>query len=179
MSIWKLLGLQPREGSPDQGDTETVRRISRELEALEPEKARYLAAFAFVMSRVAHADSHVSPEETASMEHIVMSYGGLSQAQAVLAVQIAKTQSNLFGATEDYLVTRQFRDLSTPAQREELLHCLFAVSAADDTISSVEEALIRQIASELGLSDRDFLAVRAQYSEKRQVIKDLPKPPGA
>jgi hypothetical protein len=34
------------------------------------------------------------------------------------------------GGTEDYLVTREFREISTPAQRRELLDCLFAAAAA-------------------------------------------------
>ena len=152
-----------------------MRRIARELEALEPERARYLAAFAFVLTRVANADAQVSDDETRSMESIVMRYGGLSQAQAVLVVQIAKTQASLFGATEDFLVTRQFKEMATPAQREELLHCLFAVSAADDSISGAEETLVRQIASELGLAAQDFLAVRSHYNDKRQVLKDRPR----
>jgi uncharacterized tellurite resistance protein B-like protein len=174
MSIWKLLGLQPREVPGQDRDTETVRRIARELESMEPDQARYLAAFAFILSRVAQADAHVSPEETQEMERTVARWGGLSAAQTVLVVQIARTQASLFGGTEDFLVTRQFKTLSTPAQRAELLHCLFAVSAADDSISSVEEATIRQIASELGLADRDFLGLRSSYNDKREVLKNLP-----
>jgi uncharacterized tellurite resistance protein B-like protein len=174
MSIRKLFGLEPAAPTPGDGDTETVRRITAELEAMEPEKARYLAAFAFVLARVAHADFNVSPEETRSMEEIVQRYSGLSQAQAVLVVQIAKSQATLFGATEDFLVTRQFRVMSTPDQREELLHCLFAVSAADDSISSLEETLARQIAAELGISDREFIALRSNYNDNRRIMKDLP-----
>ena len=41
------------------GDTETVRAIVRELEALPPERARYVAAFAFILARVAHADLEI------------------------------------------------------------------------------------------------------------------------
>ena len=37
------------------GDSESVRRIATQLERLEPEAARYLAAFAYVLARVAHA----------------------------------------------------------------------------------------------------------------------------
>lgn len=174
MDIRKLLGLQPREDAGREGDTKTVRRIVAELEAMEPDRARYLAAFAFILSRVAHADSHVDTGETGEMERMVARWGGLSPAQAVLVVQIAKAQSSLFGATEDFLVTRQFKSMSTPAQREELLHCLFAVSAADDSISNVEEAAVRQIASELGLPDREYLAIRCSYNDKRDVLKNFP-----
>jgi uncharacterized tellurite resistance protein B-like protein len=175
MSILKFLGLEPRDGrARREEDTETVRRIVKELDAMQPERARHLAAFAFILSRVANADSHISDAETRDMERTVMRYGGLSQAQAVLVVQIAKSQANLFGATENFLVTRQFKTMTTPEEREELLHCLFAVSAADESISSIEESQIRQIAGELDMSDRDFLAVRASYNDKRQVMKDLP-----
>lgn len=174
MFIRKLLGLQDA-GEPERDrDSETVRRIVRELGAMDPERARYLAAFAFILSRGAHADLHVSPEETRAMEHAVARWGGLSAAQSVLVVQIAQSQSSLFGATQDFVITRQFGTMSTPAQREELMHCLFAVTASDDSISSEEEAALRQIASELGLSDRDFLAIRSNYNHKRAVMKDLP-----
>lgn len=174
MFIRKLLGLAPEKTSEASSDTETVRRIVRELETMDPEKARYLAAFAFVLARVAHADAHVSAEETLEMERSVTAWGGLTAAQATLVVEIAKLQTSLLGATEDYVVTRQFKLLSTPEQREELLHALFAVSAADDSISNVEEALVRQIAGELGLADRDFLAVRSRYNHKRDVLKNFP-----
>jgi hypothetical protein len=46
------------------GDTETVRRIVRELDQLDPSRARFLAAFAYVLSRVAGADLKVSETET-------------------------------------------------------------------------------------------------------------------
>jgi len=174
MFIRKLLGLQDADASKPDRDTETVRRIVQELGAMEPERARYLAAFAFILSRVAHADLHVSPEETRAMEAAVARWGGLSSAQSVLVVKIAQSQSSLFGPTQDFVVTRQFGALSTPAQREELLHCLFAVTASDDSISSQEEAVLRQIASELGLTDRDFLAIRSTYNHKRAVMKDFP-----
>jgi uncharacterized tellurite resistance protein B-like protein len=175
MFILKLLGLQSRTGaSARDGDTETVRRIVKELEAMEPERARYLAAFAFILSRVALADAHASPEETQEIERTVERWGGVSPAQAVLVVQIAKAQASLFGGTEDFLVTRQFKSMTTPAQREELLHCLFAVSAADDSISSEEESVMRQIASELDLPDREFVAIRSRYNDKREILKNLP-----
>jgi hypothetical protein len=53
MSIRKLFGLEPATQAPSDGDTETVRRITAELEAMQSDKARYMAAFAFVLARVA------------------------------------------------------------------------------------------------------------------------------
>jgi len=177
MFIQRLLGLVPREAPASDRDSATVRRIVSELESMQPAQARYLAAFAFILSRVADSDSHISPEETRAMEQAVARWGGLTPAQTVLVVQIAKSQAVLFGATEDFLVTRQFKEMSTPEQRTDLVHCLFAVSAADDSISSVEEAAIRQIASELGFADREYLGLRSGYNDKRAVLKNFPKEP--
>lgn len=173
MGILDLLGLKKDEVRPEGGDTTTVRRIVAELESFDTEKARFVAAFAYILGRVAHADLDISDDETRTMERIVHSLGHLPEEQAILVVQIAKSQHRLFGGTENFLVTREFRDLSTDTQRLELLDCLFAVSAADQSISGAEETQIRQIASELGFSHRQFVDARAEWSEHREVLKDL------
>ena len=159
-----------------EGDTETVRRIVGKLEALEPETARYLAAFAYILGRVAHADLDISTEETRAMEEIVHSLGHLPQEQAILVVQIAKSQNTLFGGTENFLVTREFKQVTERAQRETLLDCLFAVSASDESISVVEEQEIRQIASELGFTHKEYIEARQKYNEYREVLRGLDKP---
>jgi uncharacterized tellurite resistance protein B-like protein len=163
---------RPRRTSA--GETRTVRRIVNELESLDKEKARYLAAFAYILSRVAHADLDISTEETRKMEDLVTKFGHLPEDQAILVVQIAKSQNLLFGSTEDYLVTREFKDMATREQCVELLHALFAVSAADESISSKEEHQIRKIASELGFDHNEFVETRSEYGHLREVMKDLP-----
>lgn len=179
MSILKFLGLEPdrphstETPSTEVGDTETVQRIVRELEALEPARARYLAAFAYILGRVANADSEISKEETGKMEEVLQKLGHLSPAQVILVVQIAKSQNYLFGGTENYLLTREFKKISTREQRQELLDCVFAVSAADQSITSVEESQARQIASELGFTHRQFVGARAAYSKHRDVLKSF------
>lgn len=171
MSILELLGFR-REGPRVQaGDTETVRRIVRELESLPLETARYVAAFAFILARVAHADLEVSLEETRRMEEILQALGHLSAEQARLAVALANAQHQAAGGTESFLVTRELREIATREQCRELLDCLFAVSAADDSISGVEEGQIRQIASELGFSLGELSAVRAGWAHKREILK--------
>ncbi len=173
MSILDFLGLQQSEVEAGSSETETVRKIVDRLDSMNPEKARYIAAFAYILGRVAHADLDISPAETRAMEEIVQKLGHLPEDQALLVVQIAKSQHRLFGGTENFLVTREFVQISDSDQREELLDCLFAVSAADQSISGTEEAQIRQIASELGFSHREFVEARAVYSEHREVLRHL------
>ncbi len=152
------------------GDTDTVRRIVSELDKLDPTRARYLAAFAYVLSRVAGADLQISDAETAKMVALIQSVGNLPEAQAAVVVEIAKSQNRLFGGTENFLVTREFRAIASETQRRELLECLFAVSAADDVITAEEEAQVRQIASELGFSHAEYVQVRLNYAAKRTVL---------
>jgi uncharacterized tellurite resistance protein B-like protein len=176
MSILKRLLGNAHELTPE-SEVEAVRRIARELEAMEPERARYVAAFAYLLSRVANADLKVSQEETLKMERIVQALGHMPPDQASLVVEIAKGQNRLFGGTENFLVTRELRDLATREQCLELLDCLFAVSAADESISGAEETQIRQIASELGFTHAELVQARSAYNDKREILKGLPGRP--
>jgi uncharacterized tellurite resistance protein B-like protein len=171
MSLIDWFSSLTRTAATSQGDSDTVVRIVRELDKLEPDRAKYLAAFAYVLSRVAGADQHFSDIETARMVEIIRRMGHLPDAQAVLVVEIAKSQHRLFGGTENFLVTREFRQMATDEQRGELLDCLFGVSAADDAITGDEEAQIWQIASELGFSHPEYIKARMAYSDKRTVLR--------
>ena len=178
MSIFRFLGLEPPKSAPSPGspETETVRKIVGSLDKLDPERAKFIASFAYILSRVARADLQISAEEVQAMEQLVMSKGGLPEEQAVIVVQMAKTQNILFGATENYLVTREFNNIATREEKIALLHCLFAVSSADQSVSSAEDSEIRQIASELKIEHRDLIAVRSAYREHLAVLK---KPPAS
>ena len=172
MSILNL--LRGRAETPDSpGDTKTVRRIVGELDALDGDRARFIAAFAYILGRVAHADLRIEESERLAMERIVTEIGELSAEQAILVVQIAKSHNELLGGTENFLVTREFRDLSTVEERRHLLECLFAVSAADGSVSTQEENHIRQVASELGLDHKTYIEIRSRYSAHREVLKPL------
>jgi len=173
MSILKFLGINvdtTGQATPT-AETETVRKIVQKLDQLPEQQARYIAAFAFLLSRAARADLEISAEETALMERIVMQQSGLPEELALLVVQMAKTQNQLFGSTENYLVTREFERIATPEQKLALLDCLFAVTAADENITSEEDNVVKQIASELRLSHSDYIASRSRFREYLAVLK--------
>jgi uncharacterized tellurite resistance protein B-like protein len=170
MSLLDLLRSRAAQPSAA-GDTDTVRRIVGELDKLDAARARYLAAFAYVLSRVAGADLDISDVETIEMVRLVERVGQLPEAQAIVVVEIAKSQNRLFGGTENFLVTREFREIATDEQRRELLECVFAVAAADQAITGEEEAQIWQIAAELGFQHEEYVQVRLKYSDKRTVFR--------
>ncbi len=170
MSIWKFLKL-PTASQSSTAETETVRKITEALDRMEPERARYIAAFAYLLGRVARADLNISAQETRVMERIVMEKGGVPEEQAVIVVQIAKSQNILFGATENFLVSREFDRMATQEQKLALIDCLFAVAAADESISTVEDNEVSQIADELRIEHRDYIKVRSGYRQYLAVLK--------
>ena len=154
-------------------ETATARRIVARLEALPPAEARFLACFAYVMSRAANADLDISAGETELMERFAIEYGGLDAAQAVLVVEMAKIQARVNGGTEDFVVTREFRTISTPAQRLALLRCCFAIGAVDGTISAEEAGTINEIGRELDLEPNDVNTVRSEFHEQLSAVQAL------
>jgi len=175
VSLLRFIGLDGSHGRAGvQGDTETVRRIAATLDALPPDRARYLAAFAYVLARVAVADLRIDEAETAKMQDIVAAHGQLPEGAAALVVEIAKSQARLLGGTENYVVTREFMKISTRQQRADLLRCLFAIGAADGTISGAESAEIVAIAEEIGFTRAECNGLRAQHREQLSELQGLP-----
>ena len=173
MSLLRFLGLKEDPAKDrDSGDTASVRRIAAKLEQLDRDKAKYLAAFAYVLARVANADLEIDDYETMEMERSLSALSGLSKGEVALAVEIAKSQARLLGGTENYIVTREFRANSNREQRGQLLQCLYAVAAADGTISNVESAEIASIADELGFTRPEANALRSQYRDKLAVLRN-------
>lgn len=175
MSLLDWLRGQLAAPNPESRETEVVRRITSALDQMEPGRARFLAAFAYLLGRVASADHAISEVETRAMERLVMEEGGLSEAQAVLVVQIAKTEQLLLHGTEDFRVAQEFRELATVEERLALLRCLFAVSASDDAVVVAEDNEVRRISIELRIPHADFVAARQEVRDHLAVLK-LPSP---
>ena len=177
-SVLSWLGFGPPgsgKGPPgrdgEAADVESVRIIVAELDRLPPEEARYLAAFAYLLSRVARADLQISDAEGARMEEIVMTHGRLPRAQSILVVASAKMQARLLGGSDNYLVARAFETMASDEQKQALLRCLFEVAAADQDVSVVEENEIRRISRELKLGHDDYIAARSAFREHLAVLR--------
>jgi uncharacterized tellurite resistance protein B-like protein len=160
-SIRSWLGLDTAETQ----DIVPLRETLDALDHLEPERARYLAAFAYLLGRIAHADLVVSPEETSAMETLVREQGQLSVEQAMVVVQLAKTSNRLFGGTANFLIAREFSALATYEQKLALMRCLFAVSSTDKAITTAEEGELHRIAKELLIDPPDVLALRLAHQQ--------------
>jgi uncharacterized tellurite resistance protein B-like protein len=171
MGILDFLGLSGEQSASDVDSVESIKRITRQLEELDPQKARFIAAFAYLLGRVAHADRIISAEEDQVMERILNKKAKLPREQAVMIIEIAKRQNRLFGHVENFLVTREFNDLASRRQKLDLVECMFAVCASDQTVTVSEDNEIRQVASELLLEHREFIDIRSKYRKHLEVLK--------
>ena len=165
-----VFGREPVEAAG--GDV--IHRIADELDRMDPDHARYLASFAFILSRVANADRQVSADEVAAMEVLVAGKGGVTADQAALVVQMARTQQKLFGATDDFLVTRELGRKASYEQKVALIDCLYAVAAADERIFVAEGDEIGRIGRELKVDQSDLSRLRSSYREFLEARKGLP-----
>ena len=158
-SLRSWLGL----GSMQARDSGPLAETLEALDHLEPERARFLAAFAYILGRVAHADRHTSSEETQAMEAILRDEGQLAADQAAVVVELATKSNLLFGGTADFMVAREFSGLASYEQKLSLLRCLFALSSIDNAISLAEEGELHRIANELRIDRADLVALRVAH----------------
>jgi uncharacterized tellurite resistance protein B-like protein len=164
----ELLGLPDRA---DERVPHTVRRIAAELAGIDAQRARYLAAFAYVLARLARADLEIAPAEREQMTARVREHSSLEPHQAELVVELASALQVERGGTENYVVTRLFRELAGREQRIELLECLFAVAAADRSISELESAELVKIGGELGFAREEVAALRSRFRAHLEVLR--------
>ncbi len=172
MSFWKWLGL---DGAAPAHEPEGVDRVEQVLAGLDPVKSRYVACFAYILTRSARADHEVSEAESHVMARIVAAQGGVTPEQAAAVIRVARTQALRSGGTEDFLVTREFNALATREQKLGLLDSLFVVSGVDESILTVEDNEIRRVANELTLEHADYIAVRARHLSRLAVMQDRNK----
>ena len=163
----------PPPPSDGAGDTATVRRIVAKLEAMPPEKARFLAAAAYTLARAANADLDISDDETAAIERELQGHESIDEATAVLVTEMAKLQAKTVGGTEDFVVTREFKAVSDHDQRLVVVRACFAVMAANGSISAEETATVNEIAAELDIDQAELNAIRAEFHEQLSSVQQI------
>lgn len=165
--VWRWLGFERPAA-----EREVLDSVVDVLEHLDPARARYVAGFAYLLGRVAGADSNVSADETALMKQLIAEEGKLSAGEAEAIVRLALDDNRRFGGTHNLTVTRELAALTSLDQRLAIVRCLFAISAADASVQVVEDNEIRRISQELRIEHRDFIRARLEVREHLAVLRD-------
>jgi len=173
MSLLRFLGLGGTAAGRDAEPASLV-EIERSLDALPPEEARLAAAFAYLLARIAGADLRTDASELTSMAERLASFGGVGSEQAKLLADTAVEAARLHGSTDHHLVARAFRDMTNDEERQRLLRCLYAVAAADQTITTAEDNEIFEVATAIGVRRMDVVAIRSEWKQYLGSMKALP-----
>jgi uncharacterized tellurite resistance protein B-like protein len=173
MSLLRFLGLGGRNSGRGAEPSSLV-EIGKSLDELPQEEARLIAAFAYLLARVAGADLRTGTEERASLSKRLETFGGIDAALAGRLTDTAIHAAEAHGASDDHLVARAFRDMSDHSERLRLMRCLYAIAAADDTITTVEDNEIFEIAAAVGVEREDVIALRAEWKEYLGTRRALP-----
>lgn len=173
MALLDFLGLGSRRPAA-QAVLESLEAIGARLEGLPPDEARFGAAFAYLLARIAGADLRTEEAERSEMARHLETFAGLDPDRAALLSDTAIRAAQTYSASDDHLVTRAFRDMSESAERLHLIRCLYAVAAADKTISTREDNVIFDVATSIGVPREDVVGIRAEFRDYLGTLKALP-----
>jgi uncharacterized tellurite resistance protein B-like protein len=164
--LLELLGLGESKTTAhsDAIQSESIRQMVGELDELPEDEAGYVAAFAYLLARVANVDLEIDEAEKKRIEQVLVRYG-LSPKKSAMVSKMAQSKAEVFGGTEDYLVTREINRLADRATKIDLMRGLFAVAAASGGISSLEARELRQIAAELRLEREEYVKLRVEFGK--------------
>lgn len=170
MPLWKWLGLE--RGAAGAAEFDSLDAIEQALTSVERSRRRYAACFAYILARSARADHDVTAGESAAMARLLSAHAGVAPADAAEVVRLATVQGRHSGGTDDFVVTRMFDRLATHAEKLALIDALFAVTAVDAAIVTVEDNEIRRIANELRIEHGEYIAIRARHLPHLAVLRD-------
>jgi uncharacterized tellurite resistance protein B-like protein len=171
LSLLRFLGIGVSTERRD--DPESLLEIEARLEVLPAEEARFISAFAYLLARIAGVDLRTESVERDVIAQRLEDFAEIDTALSVLLTETAIHAASSYSATDDHLVARAFRDMSGRAERLKLLRCLFAVAAADDSITTKEDNEIFEIAEAIGVDHSDVIGLRSNYKELLASMKPL------
>jgi uncharacterized tellurite resistance protein B-like protein len=154
------------------GETQSVHMIAAALSGLPPARARYVAAFAYLLGRAANANLEVTDVERKQIASIG-EQAGLDDVTAKLVADLSAHLSADFGATDDYLVSREFKAISTMEERLRLIRACFLVMAADDVIDASESWLVNRLAEELDVERADLNRIRSEFHDQLSGVRSV------
>ncbi len=173
MALLKWLGLGRGAGAPE---FDTLEAIEAALPGVDRSRRRYVASFAYILARSARADLEVTPDEAGAMERLLSAQTGIAADQAAAVVRLAVAQGRRSGGTDDFVVTRMFDSLATHAEKLALIDALFAVTAVDASIVTIEDNEIRRIANELRIEHGEYIAIRSRHLQHLAVLRGRQAP---
>ena len=145
--------------------------LRRELSEMDEESVLVVTAIVGLLGAVAYADSDYSQAEQQRVQQELSRIEGLSCHGVEAVCDALKRHIVEVSTVQLPRYSRTLRDLADPELRLQVLEMLLALAAADQSITSPETNVIRQIATALGLTQHDYNAAQQKYREHLAVLR--------
>jgi uncharacterized tellurite resistance protein B-like protein len=133
---------------------------------LPEETLRTLCLAGGLMAQIAQVNPDVTDAEVATMVDALERWWHLTPRQAAFVVDVAVSETA--SLLDRYRLAREFAGACTHPERVEFLDVLFALAAADGMATYEEIEEIRQVASSLKLSHREFISAKLKIPRDRR-----------
>ena len=126
----------------------------------------FMIAMISLAAKVAKADGSVTPAEVRSFDKLLQDQLGMASDERRVAAKIFNEARDSHIPAEEF--ARQIRQLlgHQPARMRDLISLLMSIAMADGHFHEAEERLIKSIAREMGLTDRDYEEAAAMFSPR-------------
>jgi len=172
INLFDILGIS--RTSPDREELEKG-TLFRELEKcfsdLTEQEIKFIAGFSGLLGRVALADMILEEEELEKIRQILNRETSISAARVDRIVNLLKMNADEYFGSENVYYTRLINASSDKKQKMDVLNALFAVAAANESVSAEEEAEMKLIADGLRLTHPEYIDVRLKYRDKLDIFK--------
>jgi DnaJ like chaperone protein len=126
---------------------------------LQTTQGGYIMSLLVLVAAVMKADGKILKSELDYTKQFFVNAFGISAAQE--AIRILRDLLNQNIPVTD--VCRQIRQNMDHPSRLQLLHFLFGIAAADGVVHSDEHKLIKHIAEQMGISQKDYESIESMF----------------
>ncbi len=122
-------------------------------------------------ARVAYVDLDITDDEIRKLKEILRDWTRISPESIESIGNLAVDEMKELSGLENHLYATPLNDVLDKREKVEVLVALFALSAADGTVSNNESEEIRLVSKSLQLNDQFFTAARATVLKKLGALK--------
>lgn len=150
--------------------SELFTTLQKEFPSVEEDKLLTASCIAGLFARVAYVDFELDSKELKKMEALIKRWkfeGIDAETISNIAIKHIKEMAGL----ENHLYVKPLNSLSDKTERFNIVKALFLIAASDGSVDNVESEEIRLINKGLELSNKHFIAARAEVSEFLKTLK--------
>ena len=172
MDFRKFFGLEKNDEKTEKRLGTLFSSVQMILENHSEQESMLITGYAGLLGRVAYADMDISDVEIDKIREILSSKMRLDKKHIDLIIDLIVEHRVQLFSVEEHHYHRLINEICTKDQKIHLLRALFSVAAADDSISSEEDTILRNISKGLLLSHKEHIGVRLKFRQYLDILKD-------